>query len=193
MDITCWESVKPGIRAYLIEKSWNEEYLKGVCYMEYLDLAVVFEVILAENKDEVQTFVVTPEILAQWNVQIEEVYQAAIENMQKEEAVLWNLDELIFGASDPQANDIYVWKGKRDRHGAGVMLCKDVLRKFAQEREKDIYILPSSVHDLILIGKDEKWSAEELKVVVCEINRNCQAVRPEDRLSDSVYLYQRDR
>lgn len=179
-NLKCWEEVKLRVRAYLIQKSWNEEYLKKLCHAEYLDLAVVFEVVLEENWEGIKSFVITLEMLEQWGVRMEEVYYAAMQNLKKEKVTIWEQDNLSF------------FKGNRYKNGAGVMLRKDILKEFAEKRGTDIYILPSSVHELVLMEKNEKWSIECLKAMVCEINRDSRTMIPEDRLSDSVYLYQRE-
>ena len=53
----------------------------------------------------------------------------------------------------------------------------------------DLYILPSSVHEVILIPKTKDLSVKELNEMVCEINSS--QVPTEDVLADCIYEYSR--
>lgn len=194
INLTCWESVKPRIRACLIQKSWNEEYLQKLCYTEYLDLAIVYQVVLEENWKDSRSFLITLEMLEQWEVETKEVHSVAMKNLKEEEVIVQDMGELFSEESEElELGAWYIFKSRRYRNGAAAMLRKDVIKKLAEERGVDIYILPSSVHDLILLGNTEDRSVEDLKEMVCDINRDSRVINPEDRLSDSVYLYQRER
>lgn len=70
--------------------------------------------------------------------------------------------------------------------GAGIGLADhSVLRKMGG----DVYILPSSIHE-VLYMKDNGVNPEELKKMVREVNET--QVAPTDRLSDNVYIYKVD-
>lgn len=77
-------------------------------------------------------------------------------------------------------------------NGASVILYKDVLRDFAKYMEHDLYILPSSIHEVILLLDDEYvQSSEELREMVRETNR--MVVDQEEVLSDHIYHYDREK
>ena len=77
-------------------------------------------------------------------------------------------------------------------NGASVMLYKDPLRDFANYMGHDLYILPSSIHEVILLLDDEYvQSSEELREMVRETNRI--VVDREEILSDHVYYYDREK
>lgn len=71
--------------------------------------------------------------------------------------------------------------------GANSILRKDLLKEFALKKNRNIYILPSSVHELILVPDNIGHDVQDLKNMVYEINRT--EVDLQDRLSDSVYYY----
>lgn len=180
-DLMSWEFVRPKIRAYLIHKEWNMELLKTLCYTDYLDLVVVFEVVLEEDAKGRWRFPVTKNVLEKWNVQAEDVYEAAMENLKRENVMVWGV------------SGFHVLQCSRGRNGACVMLRKEILKMYAETTETDrIFILPSSLHELILVEDDGKQTAEGLKQMVYEINRMPDVILPEERLSDSVYLYRRE-
>jgi hypothetical protein len=64
---------------------------------------------------------------------------------------------------------------------------KDVIRDFARDIKSDIYILPSSIHEIILIPMESTDDKEHLQRMVVEINAS--QVPPEEVLSDRVYTY----
>ena len=77
-------------------------------------------------------------------------------------------------------------------NGASVILYKDVLRDFAKYMEYDLYILPSSIHEVIILLDNEYAKApEELARMVRETNRI--VVDREEILSDHVYYYDREK
>ena len=71
-------------------------------------------------------------------------------------------------------------------YGAAAIMDKEVMKKIADVFGEDLYIIPSSVHDCILMPKSES-TLEELQEMVYEVNR--ETVSREDRLSDDIYFF----
>ncbi|MBQ9886508.1 MAG: hypothetical protein IJM37_06600 [Lachnospiraceae bacterium] len=82
---------------------------------------------------------------------------------------------------------IFVLTGKNRTNGACFIIYPEILERFAANWNCDIYILPSSIHEVILIPATLSPSASELGEMVREINKT--EVAPTERLSDNVYLY----
>lgn len=74
-------------------------------------------------------------------------------------------------------------------YGASVILYPGFLEETAEKLETDYYLLPSSLHEMILVKDDGSLDPEALAQMVKEINAT--EVRPEERLRDSVYHYNR--
>lgn len=74
-------------------------------------------------------------------------------------------------------------------HGAAVLLYSHVLKRFAEEKRQNFYILPSSVHEVILIPDSGKENPVKLRDMVQEVNM--AEVDSQEQLSDSVYYYDR--
>ena len=70
---------------------------------------------------------------------------------------------------------------------AAVMFYPDFMDQVAKELGGDIFILPSSVHEVLILPDDGNMNAQELKEMVTSINAS--EVAPEDRLTDNVYHY----
>lgn len=73
--------------------------------------------------------------------------------------------------------------------GAAAMFYRGLLELAADRLQKNLFILPSSIHEVIIIPDDGEQEAEELWKMVCEINAT--QVEPEEVLTDSVYYFSR--
>ena len=72
-------------------------------------------------------------------------------------------------------------------NGFSAVFYRDVLKRLAERFSSDLYILPCSIHEALVLPADEKVKAGNLADIVAEVNREC--VVPEEYLSDSVYYY----
>jgi hypothetical protein len=84
---------------------------------------------------------------------------------------------------------MYVISNRDKINGAACILYKDVLKDFAQTIESDLYILPSSIHETIVVPKTPATNPQDLSQIVKETNDN--HVEREEILSYSVYEYKR--
>lgn len=71
------------------------------------------------------------------------------------------------------------------------MLRVDMLKAFADEKGCNLFILPSSVHEVLLICDEKEMCVAELKAIVSSVNRDPDVIEAEEVLSDSVYYYDR--
>lgn len=84
---------------------------------------------------------------------------------------------------------MYILTNSVGINGATSIIYKDAIRNFADKLKTDFYILPSSIHEVILVPYEDSISREELKDMVNEVN--CTQVPVEEILSDRVYIYRR--
>ncbi len=95
----------------------------------------------------------------------------------------------VFMEEMPQDRLMYVIGNQQGINGAVSMMYEDTLHKLAEELETDLYILPSSVHEVIAVSTD-MGDPNELAQMVSEINMDQVALC--DRLSNQVYHYDKD-
>ncbi|MCI8639587.1 MAG: hypothetical protein HFG41_10765 [Coprococcus sp.] len=176
-DIFSYQKVRDRIVYKLIQRKMNEELLRQVPYSEYLDLAVVFYVLLEGSAFGTATLLVRNEHLCQWNTTREEISEAARKNTPR----------LLPGTIEQLANYMYVLSNQKRNMGAAAMLYPDIMGEAESLIGENFYILPSSIHEVILIPESHGVNREQLKSMVEEINKT--EVEPEDVLSDSVYYY----
>lgn len=89
------------------------------------------------------------------------------------------------GEAIREESNMYVFTSRDKQYGAIGFVNKEKLKEFAERIGKSFYILPSLVHELLLLPERIGLNAEKLKQMVCEVNRT--QVAEEEVLSDSVY------
>lgn len=203
-----FKNVKDRVVYKLIQIKGNEELLDEIPYAEFLNLAVVFYLLIGEEKNCRLTALIYNSHMSAWGVTKEELFALAEKNsprllpvqiksmaetmvdMFKDEAGEV-LDEFIDDfLKDGLENPMYVLTNECKMNGAACVLYKDVLKEFADNLKNDIIIIPSSIHELLLLA-DKGINYSELEAIVRDINAN--EVPREDVLSDSVYKYDRDK
>lgn len=197
-----WEYLRPRVGIRLIGRERNQEYLQDKIYVERMDLAVVFTVVLKQDEGGEAAVTVTESLMEACGADREALQMAAWENLMKEDFLIQSITEIIgelfqlkpekeYGTEDITDMGLYVLSNKQRIFGARAMCRKDILKAFAEELGSNLYIIPSSVHELILTKDDGNISAGWIKEVVQEINGNSYTIKPEEVLSDSVYYYDR--
>lgn len=187
----------------LINYEKNRELLEEIPHKVFHDLAVVFYYLVCEPPFYGNaSILIRNSHLKTWKASPEELYQKAMENgPQILPARIENMEELIagvFGEADSMdadkgskdCNVMYVLSNKQKMQGAACMLYSGVLKEFSKKQDSSLYILPSSVHEVILLTDLRNHSVESLLGMVVDINRT--QVEESEVLSDSVYYYNRE-
>ena len=86
---------------------------------------------------------------------------------------------------------IWVLSNNEGLNGANCILYKDCLSKLARELDANLYILPSSIHETMLVAENEDAEPEFLQELVREANLSVVGLI--DLLSDNIYYYDRDK
>lgn len=162
--------------------------------MEYLDLAVVFYVLLEINHYGMASMMIRNEHLRMWNTTKEEIYRYARRNTEillpDEFQTMRAVIEELTGRKETGGKDImYILSNENRSFGAAAILYEGRLKKIGERLGENFYVLPSSVHEMIIIAESEAPSKEELSEMVAEINRT--QVEAEEVLSDHAYYYDR--
>lgn len=194
----------------LVNYAANESYLKNACYIRYLDLAVVFYAVISREEDTLATALITETIFDTWGITKEQLLVDTLEMMQKEfPAEVTTMYDILKKhmrecAADPFAKqmnapeidleEIEYSKSflmatiKGNINGAAVLLYPGFLKSIAEKLgAKELNIIPSSIHELLLLPMDEKTKRNYILDMIAEVNR--EEVQPEEKLSDSLYIY----
>lgn len=198
--IESFENASEKIVAKLINYEMNRDYLEDKPYFRYGDLAVIFQVKYESFRFGLGATTITNPILDDWEIKDEELLNCALANMEKNDEVKIvsmfvftdeNGNPLIAKEDLPKniGPGMYVLSTKDGINGAVGMLRLDLIQNFADRAEKNVYIIPSSIHEVILVPDFGRISIEELKDMVESVNAN--QVAEEEILSNNVYFYNR--
>lgn len=196
-----FDTIKDKIVYKVVNYRSNDKLLEQVPHKRILDLAVVFYCLLDNEYGRSATALIYNNNLKNWNVTIDDVYKAALKNTPdllhskiSSMAALFekcgvNVDGEEVDLKDYVPSDIYVLTNESKLNGAACILYENVLYDFAQKLGADLYILPSSVHEVILLPKLSMFEKDELVNMVKEVNT--EGVAADEVLSDHVYEYNR--
>ncbi|MDI9241805.1 DUF5688 family protein [Fusibacillus kribbianus] len=187
--------VRDKISFRLINRASNMALLSDIPFLPFLDLAVVFYFHLEHEFFGSSTVLIHKEHMALWDTDCEELYTLACANTRSLTGCeLFPMETLIRSFLDPSdqfplknLSSLYVLTNKSQIFGAACLLYEDVLADFARVCEDDFYVLPSSVHEVLLLPVKKSPPVSSLLDMVHEINRT--EVPIQDVLSDQIYLY----
>ena len=94
---------------------------------------------------------------------------------------------LSFPSGSGDTDILYVASVQGMNHGAGVLAYPGFLDVAAQKFGGDFFIIPSSVHEVLLMKDEGGITAKEMQDIISSVNQN--EVAPEERLSDHAYRY----
>ena len=204
-----FETVRDRLVFRLISRERNQNFLKTVPWVPFLDLAVVFALHLGNRENQQISSVVHNQQAAFWGLSPDELYSVAKENSPRlNPAVLSDLEELLFGRlcasardkrelsgqifspdrEDPLFTPIYVLTNESGIYGASCMLYDNIIKDLADRTGSDLIILPSSIHEVLIIPAFS-LSREACSRMIRDVNR--EEVPKEDILSDEPYLFSR--
>jgi hypothetical protein len=115
-----------------------------------------------------------------------EVNETGCYDGEEAEALTNMIMEEIEKADEPK---MYVLTNKYRMYGACAIFYDGVLKKFADEHQKDIIILPSSIHEVIIIPMEEQMNPKDFESIIKDVNN--EEVTPEEILSGHAYIYRR--
>lgn len=193
-----FEQVKDRICFRLIHRERNAQLLKQIPYVPYLDLAVCFFYSYEDQCLGKGTILIYENHVEQWQTTLEELMRCAMKNtpllypgeVRSMEAMLRQLmkaEELTGETLEAKEVPMMVVSNASGCFGATVMLYPDFWDKLGMTWKGKFYILPSSVHEVILLRDDGEESPSKLQEMVREINQ--REVDPTEVLSDSIYHY----
>ncbi|MCR5118828.1 MAG: DUF5688 family protein [Lachnospiraceae bacterium] len=199
-SFTSFSTARDRIVYKLINARMNEQLLKEVPHETYLDMAKVFYYVLSDQGEKQASILIYNGHMAGWGIDTATLSEYANVNTPRLlPGNICSMNELISKMVPGQAacvpllreeDDLmYVLTNVRKYFGAACMLYEGVLGEFADRIGGSFYILPSSVHEVILLRETGDEDPYELVHMVNEVNES--QVAADEVLSGSVYRYDR--
>lgn len=193
----------------LIGAEWNQELLENRPHVLIEDLAVTFCIDLGANKDGSMSVPIHNDLMKTWNLTADDLYEIAVKNLSDSKVGTFRsmnevmasmmLPNIINECGDeeaakdmlemmlPSEDMMYVLSKEDGIYGACILLDKQIMQKVIDRVGSEFYILPSSVHECLVVPASQDMNPSDLVAMVREVNST--TVESVDRLSDNVYTY----
>lgn len=212
-----FEEMQSYIIYRLVSYERNKKLLSKIPYIRYMDLAITFHCLVRNDNEGIGTIRITNDHMEMWKVSKEEIDALAKENTKRlfpssirsmDDVIKGMLQEELINSGDNDSQEdlydqflsnhstkeqhrMYILSNQKGINGASCMLYADILREFASQINSDFYILPSSIHEIILVPYEKDIRKETLTEMVKDVNRT--QVARDEVLSDSVYYFSREK
>jgi hypothetical protein len=214
-DVTDFNSISHLITYRLVNWAKNRERLRTIPYEDVEDLVKIFYIVIKSDANGISSIPITDALMEKWyTVFINEIsdcadrntpvlFPATIRDMNEviKDMVFKDMpdnslegmsqddyDEIMnMFNSNQKAHQMYVISNNRGINGASALLYPNVLHEFAERINMNFYILPSSIHECILVPDNGKMNKASLKEMVKDVNDS--QVSADEVLSNEVYYY----
>lgn len=191
-----YDYVKGMLAFKLINFEKNRELLVDTPYISYLDLAIVFYVLLEVTEKGSATMLVKDMHAESWGVDVQTMYHQALRNGNtllpaKFQTVTSVISEIIDVSGRSEEDErMYVMSNLNRNFGAACILYPGKLEEIGKYLGVDYYVLPSSIHEVIVVPVGEWTNRRSLEEMVKEVNT--YQVADDEVLADTVYYYNRE-
>lgn len=206
-DISDYRKIKDKVVYKLVNLDMNQELLRSVPHVPYLDLAIVFYINLGEYENGKMNALIYNHHLSMWGITIGDLMEDARKNTpQREPYKFLNLQTVVresiaertgipvelLGDMDmpDEESPIYYLSNSTGQYGASAILYTGIMRQCAEKIGGDLVLFPSSTHEMLLMRREKNMNADELSAMVKDINES--DVPETDVLSNNVYYYHYD-
>ena len=194
-----YEEARETIFCKLINYELNKELLASVPYVRFLDLAIVSYCRLDKGFHGEASILIRNEHLLKWGIDSATLFKDARDNTRyKMNYSIRNITTILkdFAPQEDIADSLmdaevpmYVLTNKQNYYGAVYMIFDDILKEFCEMFDGDLCVIPSSVHETIIVP-DREAAFMCVDEMIKEVNN--EHVEEEERLSDHAYHYRRE-
>ena len=205
-EITNPETAKDKIVFQLINTAQNKEMLDNMPHREFKDLSVIYRMVVKIDGEGIASTPIHHGLAETLGFTEEQMFKLAAENTKRllppviksmndvmrdifmKDGMPPEIADMMLGEMPPE-QQMYVISNNKGINGAVSMLYEDGLHDLAEKLGSDLYIMPSSIHEVIAVSTD-LGNPNELAAMVAEINMDQVAL--DERLSNQVYHYDKE-
>ncbi len=198
------ESVLENVVLQVLGHERNRQMLETHPHIPFLDLAGIFRVPVGPfRKNSLTTALITNQIANELGLTVDDLAEAARRNTLTKFGTQFGTAQQVAMCSmtgrlcdaledaEMEQSCLYNLTNKIEINGAALILIPEILEQVGNKAGMDYFILPSSIHEILIKKDDGLLTAKDLKEIVYQNNRLDYVVKPEDVLSDNVYHYSR--
>lgn len=196
-DLNSYDQAKENLIMQVIPIKGNEERLAEMPHRNMEDMAVVYRVMMETGHTGNQmSYLITDSVMRGYGVTPEQLHADAVQNMEKKTPysirplfnVLAGMNPFMMDEPMPEPdNTLFVATNALGVYGAGAIALPGFMEDAKDAMKGNFFVLPSSIHEVLLLKDDGKVNYHELIDMVTAIN--AAEVAPADRLTDNVYHY----
>lgn len=195
-DLTNYDEMKTKLAMEVVSADRNADMLQNIPHEQMEDMAVVYRLILGQDSEGRSSVLVTNDLMAQFGVAHEQLHEDAMVNAPEirpseirgmSVVMTEMMGPGMIPEIDPADEQMFVAGVSDNIHGAGVIAYPNFFEDAAEKLGGDFYVLPSSIHEVLLVRDNGEMTAKDLEAMVREVNAT--QVAPEEQLTDHVYHY----
>ena len=198
-DIFDYEKMKDKLQMRICDKEWNTDRLADKVVTEHGDFAAYYAVNLEENGEGISSIPVTVSLMNEWGVSVEQIQADAMMADRNRGVVLMNMNEIIksmiFGEEpenllnekldiETMREPMFCLTNAQKMNGASLLLQEDIRKQIGECLGSDYFVLPSSIHEVLILPDNGLFEVPELNAMVKEVNET--QVERQEQLSDKV-------
>ena len=198
-----YEKMKDKLAIEVVSAERNQGMLETVPHKSVEDMAVVYRFVVGGTPEGVGSILITNQMLDTYGISADQLHEDALKNAPEiRPLVIKGMGEVLaaqMGVEDlemlglnipPEQEQMFVASVEGNVHGAGVLAYQDFMNQAADRVGGSFFVLPSSIHEVLIIPDNGKFDTASLENMVKEVNAT--TVDPSDQLTDSVYRYDAD-
>lgn len=169
----------------------NETWVKEDTYIykKFLDMCVLYYVKLPSDNKDVLSYTLNTEHIKRADISMDEIESYALSNL-RDKVVVRSMGDILrgeLGFEEGLDFGMHIVTNTWKVNGAAVILLDELLDDLSEMFGDDFVVLPSSIHECIVVPIGVMQDIDILKQMVCDVNES--SVEPQDRLTNSVYIY----
>lgn len=202
-----YDNARDNIVFELINTEQNKEMLADMPHRKFHDLSIIYKWVLKIDTAGVQGIKINNWLANKLGFDETQLFKIATENTRKifppvtvsmndiiremlvSDGMPLEISDMMVGEI-PDDQMMWVITNEKKTSGAASMLYEDKLHELAIKLGSDLYIMPSSIHEVIAVSTDFLKNPNDLAQLVTEVNMT--QVSLDERLSNQVYHYDKD-
>ncbi len=189
-----YDSISKRLFVRLINPLTNRSSILKSPHRPFLDLQIVYHILIEDTDDKIASVRVDHQLFRQYGIPFEKLHEDALRNSLK----LFPLRVLPISTLLHESDEADGWKenpaiicitNTAGMYGATSILYPNALHSIATKLDSNLYVIPSSVDEVIVVSDSPSIHPHKLQDLLSEVNSSL--LRSDQRLSDHLYYYER--